>query len=174
MINSVDIFEFSDIESFQELCINLLNKFAPSKKKYVRANQAPFMNKTLQKAIMERTRLRNKFLKYKTVSNKIAYNKQRNYCVNLCRKEKKQYYNNLDINKVIDNKQFWKTIKPAFSEKSTKSDKITLIENAEILSEDTQIAETFNNYFSNIVSNLNISIDKNIISDESNICDPVY
>ena len=83
--------------------------------------------------------------------------------LNLCRKEKKQYYNNLDINKVIDNKQFWKTIKPAFSEKSTKSDKITLIENAEILSEDTQIAETFNNYFSNIVSNLNISIDKNIM-----------
>ena len=86
------------------------------------------MNKKLQKAIMERTRLRNKFLKYKTVSNKISYNKQRNYCVNLCRKEKKLSYNNLDINKVIDNKQFWKTIKPAFSEKSNKSDKITLIE----------------------------------------------
>ena len=65
-----------------------LNKFAPSKKKYVRANQAPFMNKTLQKAIMERTRLRNKFLKYKTVSNKIAYNKQRNYCVKSVQKRK--------------------------------------------------------------------------------------
>ena len=48
ILNSVDIYEFSDIESFQELCINLLNKFAPSKKKYVRANQAPFMNKTLE------------------------------------------------------------------------------------------------------------------------------
>ena len=72
LLNSVDIYEFSDIESFQELSVNLLNKFAPAKKKYVRANQAPFMNKTLQKAIMERTRLRNKFLKYKTVSNKIA------------------------------------------------------------------------------------------------------
>ena len=37
ILNSVDINEFSDIESLQELCINLLNKFDPTKKKYVRA-----------------------------------------------------------------------------------------------------------------------------------------
>ena len=35
---------------------------APLKKRYVRANQSPFMNKKLNKEIMKWSRLRNKFL----------------------------------------------------------------------------------------------------------------
>ena len=38
-----------------------LEKHAPMKKKIVRANNAPFMNKVLSKAVMNRSRLRNKF-----------------------------------------------------------------------------------------------------------------
>ena len=38
------------------------------------------MNKTLQKEIMKRSRLRNIFLKTKTEVDKTAYNKQRNHC----------------------------------------------------------------------------------------------
>ena len=45
------------------------------------------MNKTLQKAVMTRSRLRNKFLKNKTQSKKTAYKKKRNYCVSLFRKK---------------------------------------------------------------------------------------
>ena len=108
-----------------------------------------------------------------TSSNKMAYNKQRKSCVNLCRKQKKQYYKNLDIRKITDNRRFWKSVKPAFSEKSTKTDKITLIENNEILSEDNKISEIFNTYFSNLVSNLNITTDKNLLSEEAGINDPI-
>ena len=39
-------------------------------KKYIRANEAPFMSKELHKAIMKRSRLRNKFLKHRTDTNK--------------------------------------------------------------------------------------------------------
>ena len=39
-----------------------LEKHAPTKKRYARANQAPYMNKKLSKKIMERSRLRNEFL----------------------------------------------------------------------------------------------------------------
>ena len=60
----------------------------------------PFMNK----AIMTRPRLKNKFLKNTTEENKINYNKPRNYCVNLKVKIKKNYYANLDINNITDNK----------------------------------------------------------------------
>ena len=42
-----------------------LDKHAPLKKRYVRANQSPFMNKKLSKEIMKRLRLRNKFLNTK-------------------------------------------------------------------------------------------------------------
>ena len=50
--------------------MEVLNKQAPMKDKYVRANNAPFMNKILCKALMNRTRLRNKFLKYPMLQRK--------------------------------------------------------------------------------------------------------
>ena len=83
----------------------------------MRANNAAFMNKTLSKAIMNRSRLRNKYLKHPNNVNKSNYKKQRNYCVNLLRKVKKEYYENLNLNKIMDNKEFWKTMKPFFTEK---------------------------------------------------------
>ena len=48
-----------------------------------------FMNKSLKKAHMKRSRLRNIYLKSKTDTSRIAYIKQRNYCVSLLRKTKK-------------------------------------------------------------------------------------
>ena len=49
---------------------------------------------------MIRTRLRNKFMYSKTDADRIDYNKQRNYCVNLA------YFNNLKIRDVTGNKTF--------------------------------------------------------------------
>ena len=72
------------------------------------------MNKNLVNAHRKRTRLRNKFLKNRTESNRVSYNKQRNFCVSLLRKAKKDYYGNLNEKDVIDNKKFWKTVKPLF------------------------------------------------------------
>ena len=68
---------------FESIFMEQLNKQAPVKEKYVRANNAAFMNKTLSKAIMNRSRLRNKYLKHPNIINKSDYEKQRNYCVNL-------------------------------------------------------------------------------------------
>ena len=84
------------------------------------------MNKILSKAIMTRSRLRNKYMKNPNHENKSNYTNYRNYCTRLFRKEKKQYYNNLDINLITDNKKFWKTVKPLFSDKHFSSNKITL------------------------------------------------
>ena len=49
---------------------NIFNRHVSIKKKYIRTNEAPFMSKELHKAIMERSRLRNKFLKHRTDTNK--------------------------------------------------------------------------------------------------------
>ena len=43
--------------AFAISCKNVLNTVAPWKKKFVRGNHSPFMNKALSKAIMVRTRL---------------------------------------------------------------------------------------------------------------------
>ena len=77
----------------------MLDKQLPKKKKYVRGNQSPFMNNTLSKAIMLRTNLRNKFLKNRSNENKTNNVKQRNHCVSLLRKTKREYYSNLDEKK---------------------------------------------------------------------------
>lgn len=44
---------------FEATFMSILNKHAPMKEKLVRANNSPFMNKMLTKAIMTRPRLRN-------------------------------------------------------------------------------------------------------------------
>ena len=95
-------------EIFLQRCKEALDIRAPLKSKYLRSNNSPFMNKNISKAIMDRTRLRNKFLKIRSIECKLAYNKQRNYCVSLIRHTKREYYNNLDHKYVIDNKTFWK------------------------------------------------------------------
>ena len=51
----------SDFESFQFAFKFILNQFAPLKQKLIRNNNQPFMTKTLCKAIMKRSKLRNKF-----------------------------------------------------------------------------------------------------------------
>ena len=91
------------LDLYVDICIRTLDVYAPKKKKYLRANSSPFMNKAISKIVMDRTRLRNKFLKNRTAENKLAYNRQRNYCVSLTRKSKRDYYNNLDNRNVTDN-----------------------------------------------------------------------
>ena len=55
---------------------------------------------------MLRTKLRNKFLKKKTSESRAKYNKQRNICVSLIKKAKRNYYENLDLKDINDNKSF--------------------------------------------------------------------
>ena len=114
------------------------------------------MNKEISEATMNRTRLRNRFLRTRCIRDKEAYNKQRNYCVSLIRKTKQEYYNNLDHRKVADSKSFWKYIKPYFSNKSSNSNKITLVEIDLILEKSDDIEETANDFFTNVILNLNI------------------
>ena len=99
---------------------------------------------------MKRLRLRNKFLNAKSDTDRKAYNKQRKYVVSLLRNEKKNFYSNLDTKVVIDNRTFWKTVKPFLSEKVTKHSKINLVEDDKIISRDDQIAKKFSEYFISI------------------------
>ena len=95
---------------------------------------------------MKRSRLSNKCLNTKSDFDRKEYNKQPNYVVSLLRKEKKKnFYGNLDISKVTDNRAFWKIVKPKISDKVRKRSKITHVEDDKILSQDVEIAKTFMN-----------------------------
>ena len=43
--------------------------------------------------------------------------KQRNFCVTLLRKIKRNYFKNVNTQDITDNKKFWKNIWPYFSDK---------------------------------------------------------
>ena len=159
-----------NVEDFNNMFITALDIHAPIKKKVVRGNNAPFMNKTLSKEFMHRSKLKNKYNKSPTETNKILYKKQRNFCVNLLKKEKKNYYNNLDIKIFDDNRKFWQRIKPLFSDKNSLSRNITLVENGMIISNKTEVAEKLNDYFVDAVENLEIEgfiSDVNVIYSEN-------
>ena len=77
----------------------------------------------------------------RTDISKEEYKKQRNLCVSLLKKAKKDHFANLDINsdkkfKIKKDKKFWQTVKPLFSSKVKAKTKI------------------FNEYFVNIVKKL--------------------
>ena len=147
-------------DGFQRFChmnLDALNKHASRKKKHARSNHMPFFNKELSKAIMTRTKLGNIFPQNRSEENRIRYTKQINFCASLLRKIKKRYYENLNKKFVVDNKLFWKTVKPLLTDKVAGKNKIRLIENNELVKTDLETAEVFNNFFSNIVQNLDIS-----------------
>ena len=80
---------------FKDGCLQILNTHAPLKKRLVRANEVPYMTKTLRKAIANRSRLENQYYKNKSGESLRAYKKQKNFCSRLYKKERKRYYTNL-------------------------------------------------------------------------------
>ena len=143
-------------DKFFEVCLAIFNTHAPKKKKYIRGNNKAFMTKAYSKAIMQITRFRNKFLKNPNDQNQLLYNKQRNYCVSPLRKEKKEYFARLNEKDITDNRKFWHTVKPFLSDKVKSREAIILVDNDYIKSKENEAANTFNNFFSNIVKNLKI------------------
>ena len=112
----------------------------------------PFITKRLSKAIMKRSRLRNNVLKNRTGENKTLYTKEWNYCVSLLKKFKKKYVADLNEKDILDNKLFWKTIKPALSDKVMTRDLSKKSESVK-----TELETVLNKFFSNNVNNLEIS-----------------
>ena len=141
------------------------------------------MTKALRKAIANRSRLENQYYKYnpptglykyKTNESLRVYKQQKNFCSRLYKKERKNYYTNLDINKITDNKKFWKTTKPFFSDKGTGKTDIILIEEDNIFQEDHEVAKILNDHFSNAVKALNIDIPSECKNNECTISsDPI-
>ena len=63
----------------------------------MRFNNNLFMSKALRKAIMHRSKLKNIYNNYRTEDNWANYKKQRNFCVNLLRKTKTEYFQKLNV-----------------------------------------------------------------------------
>ena len=126
----------------------------------LRANHVPYMTKALRKAIMKRSEPENKHVKINTNENLKSYKKQRNFCNKLYKKERKKYYEMLNLKNVTDNKDFWKTAKPFLSNKVTTSPKISLVEKGETVSDESKVANSFSNFFENAIRSVGIKANE--------------
>ena len=68
----------SDIpfDTFMNICKATLDKVAPLKQKYLKSNHSPSLNKEILKSIMNKTRLRNKFLRSRSTEDRSVYNQK--------------------------------------------------------------------------------------------------
>ena len=98
--------------------------------------------------------------------------KLRNYCVSLLKKSKKKYFADLNEKDILDNKLFWKKIKPSFSDKVMTIDRINLSEKGELVKTELKTAEVLNKLFCNIANDLEISKYSKCESLIDNIEDP--
>ena len=78
--------------SFEEVFLRTLDYPVPIKKKLLRANENSFMSKDLREAIMMCCRMKSLYLKNKTDLNWSNYKKQMNFCINLLRGTKEEYF----------------------------------------------------------------------------------
>ena len=91
------------------------------------------MSKTLRKAIMKRSKLRNTFNKKRSSENWQNYKRQCNICSNILKSTKKIFFETLNINEITDNRKFWETVKPFLTDKRKTSNNTILTEKMKLL-----------------------------------------
>ena len=117
------------------------------------------MTKSLRKAIMLRSRLKNNLNKQSSDENWNNYKKQKNFCVKLLCHTKEKYSSDINVKSIPDNKKFWKTIKPFFSNKGLNTNNM-LVEDNGIVRNEEIMANIMNNYFTNITTHLKLKPTK--------------
>ena len=105
------------------------------------------MYKSLSKAIMERSKLKSKYLKNKNNTNQANYKKQRNFCVKLRDQTIKNDFDKAFTDMKSNNKPVYTIMKPYLTNKGalTTTD-INLIENENIIINESEIANIFNDH----------------------------
>ena len=133
-----------NLTSLQDLIEEMARSICPVTKIVLRGNNKSHMTSQSRKAIMKRSRLKNK-------ANKTVYKKHRNLFIKLKKEAKKQITENV-TNKA---KKFWKLCKPFVNEKGFHyKQKFTKTKRG-VISSKTTIENIFNNYFLNIAKSLN-------------------
>ena len=149
--------------TFSDIFRSVLDRHAPLKWKMIRGNQGPFMTKQLSKAIMNRCKLRNRYIKWPSRENFLDYKKAKNTCNNLSKFAKKSYFDKVTSKGFVSNKAFWNTVKPFLTNKGfLTNENITIKHKDKIVTDNSKLAHLFNNHYINIVENTSGMAPENI------------
>ena len=146
-------------EIWKKLFLEVLDKHAPLQHKKIRSKKVSWITSDIKKLICARdklkrkailTNLENDWLNYKTTRNKVNIE---------LRNAKKDYYSSKIAGQKFDPKRAWKSINNLLGRqnKPTVVNELNLDQNN--LTSPKDIAEGFNDYFSNIGPNLATKID---------------
>jgi hypothetical protein len=154
---------FNDIDdsywAFDILIKDVIDAHIPLKKKFVNHSNAPFMNSALRKAMYSKRQACNK-ARRQPRNNRLweEYRLKRNAFVTLRRVSIKNYFQK-HCSGGPQSKNLWATLKPFFSSKIKSTECISLLENDELVNNETDIARIFSDYFSTITDDIGISED---------------
>ena len=76
--------------------------------------------------------------------------------MNLFRKTKKEYFENIIVKNVSDDNNFWETVKPFFTNKGFNTNKLMLIEKNNFILQESALANLMNQDFTSIAKQLNL------------------
>ena len=103
---------------------------------------------------MNKSKTRNRNLKWSSRENILAMKCAKNLCNNLIKTNKKSYFQKVREKGFANNKAYWNTIKPFLTNKGfLTSDSISLTEENETITDKKTITHSFNTHYVNIVKN---------------------
>ena len=139
-----------DFSNFYKQISTILDKHAPQKQKVLRGNDKPFIDKRVRKEIFKISFLKNKASKTDMDIDRENFRKHRNYVTSLIKKNKKQYFKTIELEKKVNS--FWKTVTLYLTSKINDSgDRIAIKDdNKNLITDEKYVGEIINDYFANI------------------------
>jgi exonuclease III len=146
-------------EIWKMLFLEVLDKHAPLQHKRIRTRRVPWITSSIKELINTREKLKRKAIITNLENDWLNYQRTRNKVNIELRKAKKDYYSTKIAGDKSNPKEAWKTINSLLGRrnKPTIVNELKLGENS--LTNPKDIAEGFNEYFSNIGPNLASQID---------------
>ena len=154
-------------EIWKTLFLDVLNKHAPIQNKKVRSKNVPWITRRIKELIISRDKLKRKAIITNLETDWYNYKQIRNKINTELRNAKKEYYSSKIASQKQNQKQAWKTINNLLGRQCKQTVVNQLDIEGETLTNNEDIAESFNNYFSNIGQNLASKIgttDDNFVS----------
>ena len=111
------------------------------------------MTKDLSKYIMTRSRFKNRYLKWTSRENFLAYKKAKSLCNSLNKEQ--TYFEKATENGIMGSEKFWGTVKPFLSSKGFIHNNDILIEiGNKTIEDESELPKTFNSHCINIVKSI--------------------
>ena len=139
--------------TWQKVYVDVIEDDVPLINVKVKGRQMPFMNKERRRCIRNRKHLRRRYKKTADPTDHLTYKQQRNQTVQMSRKALAADFRNAAKSAKDKPSEFWNTFKPFLHTKGSKSNSdIVLLDNGNVISNRSHMAQTFNSYFVNICS----------------------